>query len=287
LKFFIKNFLVSKNENLAIVYENFLKKALTHPKRIIHICSNSECFSRQKIQLLANCFLNENEHNNDTTNILKQSTFKYLCVGSVKAFDKNIESQNVMCYFKNREEYFRFASNQRQIISDKLNEINIRGLTHFSIVFDLLNTSHVNDINKFNRVDMNEIEMNNDLKEFEQSSFILYCCARINTILEKFENMVKEGIYKQEFKSIDDLDFQALLKHDLEKKLCQDYLFKYEDYLVEIQKAICANDSKTSIKLDKVNHNKLLKMLVDMSNLFSKYYSKIHVLEVSIIFNVK
>ena len=252
---------------------------MTQSKRIIHICSNSEFFSRQKIQLLVECLLN-GEHNEDAKNTVKQSSFKFLCIGLVKSINNIGTDQKVIIFYKNREDYFRFASNQRKIISDQLNEVNIKTLNQFSFVFDMLNTNHLNDINKFNRVDMKEIETNNDLKEFEQSSFILYCCARLNTILEKFENMVREVIYTS--RNFESLDFDALLKHDLEKKLCHDYLFKFEDYFKEIQEAIFTGDSETSIKLEKVNYNKLLKMLVDLSNLFSKYYSKIHILEVSL-----
>lgn len=265
---------------MTIVYENFLKNSLTQPKQIIHLCSNSEFFSLQKIQLLVSCFLSESNHNKDARNLIKQCSFKYLCIGLVKSLFDIGSDQSVMSHYNNRQKYFSFASNQRKIISDQLNEANIKALTKFSIVFDMLITNHVNDINKFNKVDMNEIETNNNLKEFEQSSFILYCCARLSTILEKFESMIQEGIYAPT--NFDNLDFHALLKHDLEKKLSQEYLFKFEDYLNEIQNAICKNDCEIGIKLDKVNYNKLLKMLVDMSNLFSKYYSKIHILEVGL-----
>ena len=242
---------------------------------MVHLCTNSEYFSRQKVSLLSKAIVSNDDLSLNAQ--IKQTQFKFVCIGSVKALESNVFSN-----YKQREAYFRYASNQRQILSDSTNEKNVETLTRFSFIYDMLSTNHCVDIKKFAHVDMNEIELNNDLKAFEQSSFVLYCCARMNTILEKFDSMVAQGIYKHPLTPLNELNFFNLLKHDLEKKLCLDYLFKYEGYLNEIRDSLCSTASE-SIKLEKVQCNKLLKMVVDMSNLFSKYYSKIHILEV--IFN--
>jgi hypothetical protein len=108
-----------------------------------------------------------------------------------------------------RKKYFEYAAKQRQMISNDLNQSNINNLTLFSIVFDLFSANHQNDLGKFKLADFYKVEAlsaqsdnddsdqfdedENTLKMCEQSSFILYNCARLNAIIEKFQIMVKKG----------------------------------------------------------------------------------------------
>lgn len=80
----------------------------------------------------------------------------------------------------------------------------------------------------------------------------------------------------------EDLNFYALLKNEMERKICEDYLFKYESCLNEILEKI-GNEKSDNLRLN-LGITKIFKLLVDMSNLFSKYYSKIHIIEVKKLF---
>jgi arginyl-tRNA synthetase len=80
--------------------------------------------------------------------------------------------------------------------------------------------------------------------------------------------------------SINDINYFLLLNNEFEKKLCQDYLFKYQSIFDELHESINLNNSSSEKSLQvKLNTTKLFKFLVDLSNLVSKYYSKIHILE--------
>ena len=72
----------------------------------------------------------------------------------------------------------------------------------------------------------------------EPSSFILYNCARISAIFEKFEHCVSQSQYGP-LPSPEALNFASLLKNETEKKLCADFLFKFEaliDNLVSVKR---------------------------------------------------
>ena len=234
------------NESLTLLYETHLSNNLkSKPKHFVHLCSNSEFFSRQKVDLLAKCILLESSHSY-VRELLEQSDFHYVCVGSIKTSEA--ATQSISSSYLNREEYFRIVSNQRQIVSDSLNETNIHLLTRCSIVFDMLSTHYAHDINKFKPIDTSEMKANNsDLKEFEESSFVVYSCARINAILEKFASMIEQGIYKEPLPDMDQLNFYALLKHDLEKKLCHEYLFKYDDHLKKVRDLFLLKNKQKTI----------------------------------------
>ena len=94
-----------------------------------------------------------------------------------------------------------------------------------------------------------------------------------------FYIILLKGVYKS-LPAFESLNFYALLKNDMERKICDDYVFKYEAYLNEIVEKVC-NEKSENLKLN-LGITKIFKILVDISNLFSKYYSKVHILEVKI-----
>ncbi len=82
--------------------------------------------------------------------------------------------------------------------------------------------------------------------------------------------------------NLKDLDFEQLLKSDFEIKICKQYLFTYENLISELKNDLLVNNKGKKQSLNfKVNTAKLLRFMVDLSSLFSKYYSKIHILEVN------
>jgi hypothetical protein len=79
---------------------------------------------------------------------------------------------------------------------------------------------------------------------------------------------------------INDINYFLQLNSDFEKKLCQDFLFKYESIYDELHESLNLDNALSHKSLQvKLNITKLFKFLVDLSNLVSKYYSKIHILE--------
>jgi hypothetical protein len=173
-----------------LFYEEFIKSNLKETKRLIQICLNSEFYARQKMDLITRALL----HDDDKSQI----DLKYICLGYVKSDEAELSSDELskdpLHNYKSREEYFRFASKQRQIISNSLNESNIVILAQFSFLFDLLNSNYQNDIKKFVLVDAEKMDFDEEAKAFDQSSFILYSCARMHAIIEKFESLVSQGI---------------------------------------------------------------------------------------------
>ena len=277
---------------ISVSFENFLKSKTSN--RVLNLCTNSELFQRQKLDLISRKLAS-------TTALLEKTQIKYICTGTVKTDLSNDSSvsldqdnQDSIYNFQKREKYFQHAAEQRQMISSELNKFNVDNLTLFSIVFDLLGTNHQNDLNKlklaeFLRIesmckvhqddqDSSDDEDRSCFKACEQSSFILYNCARLNTIIEKFQSLVKKGVYK-EISSIEEFNFYSLLKSDYEKKLCEEYLFKFEAILVDMNKVICLDQSQNVLSI-KINTARLLKFLSEFCNQFSKYYSKVQILEV-------
>ena len=68
-------------------------------------------------------------------------------------------------------------------LSSEMCETNVKLLTLCSVTFDLLKVSHHSDI---------KLQTCNFMNEHD-SSFLLYNCARISTILTKFNYMVTQG----------------------------------------------------------------------------------------------
>lgn len=148
-----------------------LVKSMKHAK-FLHVCTNAELYQRQKVDLIVRAL----EPDMDCY-------VKYICVGQVKGEDS-------MVAYLQREEYFRYAAVQRQMIPDeKLVEKNLASLTLFSIVYDLFATGHHKDM-CMSSVDLERLA---EMKLGEQASFVLYNCARLNAILDKFQSRVKQG----------------------------------------------------------------------------------------------
>ena len=75
------------------------------------------------------------------------------------------------------------------------------------------------------------------------------------------------------------LNFAALLKTDYERELCDKFIFKYDALLQDLHRSLVdANSAQLQLH---VPCQRVCSFLFDMTNLFSKYYSKIHIMEVS------
>jgi hypothetical protein len=185
-----------------VSFENFILNK-SNSKFLFNICLNAEYLQTQKIDLLARII------NIKIRNLNGTCKLKYICTGNVKAqFDTLIDDEDstilndTLYNYKCREKYFRYAAEQRQKISNEsIYEENIKNLTLFSIVFDLLNTKHQNDVNKFKIIDTNQLnselfdfdDLEQEFKLSEQPSFILYNCARLNAIIEKYDSNICNG----------------------------------------------------------------------------------------------
>lgn len=162
-------------------------KSIQKPNRsvkLFNIVSNGEFFQRQKADLLFKVL--EPELN-------KNINLGYVCVGSVKA--EQLDSLSALFHYELRDKYFRYSAEQRQMIGDKdLIQSKIESLTLFSIIYDLFGINHQLDIKKLPTINVANIcDNDNTLKFSEQSSFVLYNCARLSAILEKFRTRVKQG----------------------------------------------------------------------------------------------
>ncbi len=181
------------NQEILSVYEEFSGSKSSY-SRILYLCTNAEYFQRQKLDLLFR-----------SVHFPDHLTSKFICIGNVKT-DSNENNDSIQYNYELREKYFRYSAKQRQMLSNDLNQFNVKNLTLFSIVYDLFGTNHQNDFSKFKVEDFLRVNLENDdaeddedfydekcLKISEQSSFILYNCARLNAIIQKFENLVQKG----------------------------------------------------------------------------------------------
>jgi hypothetical protein len=76
------------------------------------------------------------------------------------------------------------------------------------------------------------------------------------------------------------LNFHSLLKNELERRLCEQFVFKFESLLHGIDTSLrCFDAASGSLCSLRVNTALLIKFLAEMSGAFSKLYSKVHVLE--------
>lgn len=184
------------------------------------------------------------------------------------------EPDSILSAYELRERYFKYSAEQRQLLPDEFNSSNMRHLTQFSFSFDLLSSTLQGDLTKFKLAEFAQTECGDGLKLCEQSSFILYNCARLNAIIEKFDSLVQRGVYEK-LPDASSLDFDTLLKTDSERKLiCDQLLFKLDSILIDL-----INLDTGYSMLSKVNVSRLIKFACDLSAQFSKYYSKIHILE--------
>ncbi len=103
---------------------------------------------------------------------------KYIVVSQVKS--NNITTINE--YLKLKEKYFQETTAQRSSTTVEACETNVKLLTLCSITFDLLKSSHTKDIKL-----QHEHVLEHD------PALLLYNCARISTILTKFNHLVNQG----------------------------------------------------------------------------------------------
>jgi arginyl-tRNA synthetase len=89
-------------------------------------------------------------------------------------------------YYKEKEESYRKSSIERKVLPADLCEDNVKTLTLSSIIFNLLKVNHTNTV-KLQRQSQNSSNCEHD------SAFLLYSCARISAILNKFDSLVKQG----------------------------------------------------------------------------------------------
>jgi hypothetical protein len=114
-------------------------------------------------------------------------SINYVCLG--KAAFKDSSENKAAVHIESRQRQFKHAAEQRNLISDEKSEFNINNFTKFSLNFDLLTLGHHNDIKKLTTFD----ETSDEEPQSDQSSFILYNCARLHSILAKFENLQATG----------------------------------------------------------------------------------------------
>lgn len=259
----------------AELYKDFLNQNLPEHDEIITLCLNSELFQAQKVDLLLRSFSEvDNKH--------KTYKHRFISTGIVK-IDENEPNylelkDDFLKHYENRRTFFKHSAEQRQMTTENICEANIQNLTIFSILYDLFNTNHQNDIIRFRCADLERIKNFDSQKLGEQSSFILYNCARISAILDKFNSFVDQGFFEK-LKNSDDLDFYNLLKSDFERKMCSKFLFKCEAIFDEMYRSLTINEAK-SVQI-RFNLSRLLSFINDLINYFSKYYSKIHIIEVN------
>lgn len=267
-------FLVDVLSFTAKLYENFLDQNLPVCDEIITLCLNSELFQAQKIDLLLRSFANKD-------NKYKTYKHRFICAGIVKTDESESQflelKDDFLKHYECRRKFFKHSAEQRQMMSESICEANIQNLTLFSMVFDMFNSNHQNDIKKFKCIDLGKMNIDESQKLGEKSSFILYNCARITAILDKFYSYVDQGSYEK-LKDINDLDFYHLLKTDYERKICSNFLFNCESIFEEIYQSLTKKE-KNAIQI-RINISKLLVFINDLINNFSKYYSKIHIIEV-------
>ena len=164
-----------------------MNENLENNKRILTLCMNSEFYMHQKIDLILRA-IQKNDENHKTYDHM------FICTGNVRIEENESDiSSDFLYHYETRKKFFKYSAEQRQMISEELSDANIENLTLFSIVFDLFNSNHQTDIKKFKCIDLEQMELDDRVKLGEQSSFILYNCARISAILEKFNSFVKQG----------------------------------------------------------------------------------------------
>ena len=181
LNFFFKSVSNQEIESLA-VYDNFLESINSHNQPIVHFCFNSEFYQRQKIDLLSR--LKQIEY----------SSVKYCLLGIVNT-DPSDSETNAWRHIELRETFFRESAEQRYMISDELCQKNTQNLVKFSLAFDLLCLKHQNDVKKMKILIAESFD---ETAASENSSFVLYNCARLNAILDKFQNLVNQGNHRLE-----------------------------------------------------------------------------------------
>ena len=190
---FQENSSAKNSSNLCTCFAAFLK-SLPEGSRILNVCSNSELFQRQKADILLRP--------------LYPSSFgqvKYLSIGQVqlKANQATTLADDVESNYEKRQNYFREITKQRNLISTELTNENVTHLTRFSFAYDLFSTSYQTPVKSFNldfeaddHVDPEDDDFerpNSASNDNKSASFILYNCARINAILEKFNHLQEQG----------------------------------------------------------------------------------------------
>lgn len=150
----------------------------TRSGRLLQVCFTSDFYQRQKNEIVLRPISNT---------AFSDTAINYICLG--KAALKG-ELNKASVHVESRQKQFRYSAEQRNLISDEKSEFNINNFTKFSLNFDLLTLGHHNDMKKLTVFD----ETSDEEPQSDQSSFILYNCARLHSIITKFESLQATGI---------------------------------------------------------------------------------------------
>ena len=76
---------------------------------------------------------------------------------------------------------------------------------------------------------------------------------------------------------MENLNFHELLSSEMERSLCEKHLFKLGSSIKDLNNSIRNDHHELEIRLGLAQ---LVRFSAELSNSFSKYYSKVHILEV-------
>ena len=160
-------------------------------RRVIVLCSTGEFFARQKDDLIFRCLELDSQRPGHTTTTTTE--FKYICVGCASTKPASA-APDALGLYTLRKTLFRESAEQReQAYSFEAAEKNIRNLSLFSIVFDMLSCKMSNDITLKSRAAAATAEVSDAASFFKSSSFVLYNCSRIRALLDTIENKIQNG----------------------------------------------------------------------------------------------
>ncbi|XP_067854516.1 DALR anticodon-binding domain-containing protein 3 isoform X2 [Heptranchias perlo] len=225
---------------------------------VIHVVGCEEEFQQQKIDLLWQ-ILNAG---------MDQVTQRHLVCGPVRIAGEN-SHLNAVQYFQFRRSQMQEASVMKYgslVQGDSWAEI-ISSMTSATIRFELLATAHRSPLN----LDLTEA-VNISTKGTRSGAFVMYNCARLATLFDRFNKSVQQGLYPK-FPETSQLNFSAL-QEEGEWLLLYNYIIPFRDVLCQTTQSL---SSAKGIHLT-VNTETVCKFLVNLGMDFSSYYNRVHIL---------
>lgn len=138
----------------------------------------------------------------------------------------------------------------------------IKALTAAAVRFEILSTNNLSPL---------KINLANDQLDTKGGVFLVYNYSRLSTLFENFENAVQSGKYEP-LPSHGDIDFN-LLQESEEWELVFNYLLMYPAVIFDSIKNLQLKTAKFPIQA-----SKLCQFMQDLSNDFSSYYNRVHIL---------
>ncbi|XP_070558446.1 DALR anticodon-binding domain-containing protein 3-like [Ptychodera flava] len=240
---------------------------LSQPVHVLHIVNYERAFVQQQVDIVRQTLFGEETENCQNS---------HLVYGPVLARKTGAASplMDALEFLQLRKTQMREAWVMKygKAVSGEGWENTITAMTLAAIKFELLSTTARNPV----KVDLSQTGTSVGKTDCRIGSFVIYNYARLSTLFAHYKEASKQGVYP-DLPDVADVDF-TLLREEEEWQLLLHYILPYPSLVKETIAGPGGQHEPSSSPHAKIQTHRICNFLVNLSQDFSSYYGRVHVL---------